>query len=322
MKTLILTAKDIEKLLDMDLALAAVEESFKEHGLGRAVMPPKLYLHLPAQGGDFRAMPAFVADRAGIKWVSVYPDNRIKGLPTVIASLILSEPDSGFPLAIMDATLITNFRTGAGGGVAAKYLARSDSRSLGLIGTGAQAATQLAAVSRLFDLSKVLVWSVSDDSMDRFIAANPFFTIRKTPLDEVCGCDIVITTTPSKKPVIERRWIKEGTHINAIGADAPGKQELDPEILEDAKVIVDDTAQAVHSGEINVPISIGDYRINDVHGTLGEVVTMLKPGRVDQAEITVFDSTGLATQDIAVAGEIYRRAKKMGMGNKIDLIGV
>ena len=320
MKTLILTAKDIEGLIDIDLTLASVENSFQEHGLGQAIMPPKLYLNLPARGGDFRAMPAFVSGQAGIKWVSVYPGNRSKGLPTVIGTLILSQPSTGFPLAIMDATLITNFRTGAGGGVAAKYLALPDSRSLGLIGTGVQAATQLAAVSRFFDLEKVLVWSASEESVDSFITLNPDFPVEKASLETVCGCDIIVTTTPSKTPIVRREWVKPGAHINAIGADAPGKQELDPRILTDARVVVDDMAQAVHSGEVNVPISTGDYRAEDIYGTLGEVIATLKPGRESENEITVFDSTGLAIQDIAVAHELYIKAKEQGIGLEFDLM--
>lgn len=304
----------------MGETISAVEESFRQHGLGKAIMPPKLYLQLPSRGGDFRAMPAFVSELAGIKWVSVYPDNQLKNLPTVIGSLILSDPATGFPLTIMDATLITDYRTGAGAAVASKYLAAPSSRSLGLIGTGAQARAQLAAISAIFKLEKVLIWSNTEKSMDDFISSYPDYPLVKAPLETVCGCDIISTTTPTKTPIIRREWIKEGTHINAIGADAPGKQELDPQILSDAMVVVDDTAQAVHSGEVNVPISTGLFRAEDIQGTLGEIMTGIKHGRKTKSEITVFDSTGLAIQDIAVAGKLYLKAKESGAGNEIDLI--
>ncbi len=136
----------------------------------------------------------------------------------------------------------------------------------------------------------------------------------------VNGADIVVTTTPSRKPLVMDDWISEGTHINAIGADAPGKQELDPRILRRAKVVVDDIQQAIHSGEVNVPLAEGKIARTDICCDLGEIVTGKKVGRTSRDEITVFDSTGLAVQDIATDWVVYKKAMKRKIGMKIDLL--
>lgn len=319
MKTLLLTASDIEKILNMKDVLEAVEFAFREYGLGKTIMPPKLYLDLRKFNGDFRAMPAYVGGSAGLKWVSVYPDNPRKGFPTVMAMIIYSDPETGFPFAIMDGTRITSYRTGAGGGVAAKYLARPDSKTLGLIGAGAQARTQLLAVNNYFEFEHIYVWSLAEEEIERFKNYFPNLSISAATIEEASGCDIVCTTTPVREYIVKWEWIKEGAHINAIGADAPGKQELDPRILSNAKVVVDDIAQATHSGEINVAIKRGLFAESDIYATLGEIVTGAKKGRTGN-EITVFDSTGLAIQDISTARMLYEKAKREDIGHEFDVL--
>ncbi|MBE0448495.1 MAG: alanine dehydrogenase [Actinobacteria bacterium] len=319
MRTRLLTASDIAKIIRMEDVLEAVEVAFHEHGMGRAIMPPKLYLNLSRFNGDFRAMPAYIQSSAGLKWVSVYPDNPKKGLPTVLAMVIYSDPETGFPLAIMDATELTNYRTGAAGGVAAKYLADPNSKTLGLIGAGVQARTQFLAVTNYFDFSKILIWSPVEEEIEGIKADFKDLPIEKVTIEEVAGCNIVCTTTPVRGFIVKREWIKPGTHINAIGADAAGKQELDPRILKDAKVVVDDITQAKHSGEINIAIKRGLFAESDIYSTLGEIVTGAKRGRTSN-EITVFDSTGLAIQDIATARMIFETARREGIGHEFDVI--
>lgn len=322
MKTLLLTASDIDYLIDMKSVLESVEVAFRDYGMGNAQMPPKIYLDLKQHNGDFRAMPAFVEGSAGLKWVSVYPDNPKQGLPTVLAMLILSDPKTGLPLAIMDATKLTNYRTGAAGGVASKYLARPDSKTLGLIGAGSQAKTQLLAHICLFKFESILVWSLADSEVSRLKEDFPELPIRIATIEEAAGCDIVCTTTPARSYIVQRGWIRPGAHINAIGADAPGKQELDPQVLKDAKVVVDDIAQSRHSGEVNVAISEGLFDESDLYATLGEIVAGKKPGRSPEngGELTVFDSTGLAIQDIATARMLFEKAKAEGTGREFDII--
>jgi len=294
--------------LDIHEITAAVESAFAEHGRGNVQMPPKVYITFPA--GDFRTMPAYIpsAKIAGIKCVNVHPSNPAIGLPTVMALTIILDIDTGLPKAILNATGLTDLRTGAAGAIACKYLSRRKSVTVGLVGTGRQAAAQLRAISRELEVTSVRVWSRTDESAKKFVAGFPGFDCRAGSLPFTCDSDIIVTTTPSRKPVILDAWVHDGTHINAIGADAPGKQELDPAILSRAMVIVDDPAQAIHSGEVNVPISTGQYDASEIAGTLGEVVLGLKK-RSGPGQVTVFDSTGLAIQDLAIAAIAMEHGK-------------
>lgn len=319
--TILISGELAEAIFDMEQGLKVVEQAFREHGEGRTRMPSKIYLDLPEMNGDFRAMPAYLPgmDASGVKWVNSHPGNRARSLPTVMAIIILSDPATALPLAIMDGTYITRVRTGAAGGVAAKYLARKDSRRLALVGCGAQAISQLEALLRLFRFDTISLFDPKDQAVEELREQFPAEASRleraQDPQQCVAGADIVVTTTPSRQPVLRREWIAKGTHINAVGADAPGKQELDEKILLDGTVVVDDLDQAIHSGEVNVPIRDGKFRREGIAAQLGDVVCGKKPGRSRPDEITIFDSTGLAIQDIAAARYVYDECKKSGKGN-------
>jgi len=318
METLILTQEEVQTLVTMEEAMTAVENAFKLYALGEAKMPPKVYLEFDK--GDLRAMPAHLMGYAGIKWVNSHPLNYKIGLPTVMALMILNNPETGFPLAVMDATFTTSLRTGAAGGVAAKFLARKNSRVLGFVGCGVQAYFQLEAISKVFEIEEVKAYDIKQTAAEKFVKSCEKLGIRAETkkLEETCHCDILVTTTPSREPVVRAEWVEDGTHINAIGADAPGKQELDLELIRRAKIIVDDLEQAAHGGEINVAISKGLIGVEDIHATIGEVIAGLKPGREKDEEITIFDSTGLAIQDVAVAKIVYENAIKKGVGRKVS----
>jgi alanine dehydrogenase len=317
-EVLLLGGREIKELLSMGEALKAVEQSFRLQAEGKTIMPPKLYLNLPQYQGDFRAMPAYVDGAAGMKWVSVYTDNWRQNLPSIVATIILCDPSTGYPLAIMDATYITNTRTGAAGGVAVKYLARKDSTIIGFVGAGVQAKTQLLAIVEVLpQIKEVKVFDLDRDISQKYVdemTAKLGVNIRPVEtIQDATEADIIVTTTPSRKPVVKKQHIKPGTHINAIGADAKGKQELEADLLRSGKIIVDDIEQASHSGEINVPLSGGIIKIEDIYGTLGEVVANVKKGREDNEEITIFDSTGLAIEDVVCAKIVYDKAKKRGV---------
>ncbi len=330
LETLILTDDEVKKLLSMDEVMKAVELAFKEKGLKQVQMPAKLYLFYRKYDGDLRAMPSYLEalDVSAVKIVNVHPNNRTKySLPTVMAVIVLVDPKTGGPMAIMGGSTITDMRTGASGGIAAKYLAKKDSKTVGLVGAGAQARTQLMSLLEVYGkLKEVRVWSRTKETVNAFIAeAEPKFKSRcqivplETVEETVKDVDIVVTTTPSKKPIVMKSAISSGTHFNCIGADAPGKQELDPAILKGAKIVVDDWEQASHSGEINVPYSQGIITKENVWAEIGEVVAGLKPGRESSDEITAFISTGLAVQDAVTAKIAYTNAteKKMGRFFKI-----
>jgi len=318
-----LNRKEVESLLDMKSTIKVVEEAFRQHGLKKVQMPSKLYLFFKKHNGDLRTMPAYLEEQdiAGVKIVNVHPDNPKKGLPTVMALVVLNSTETGAPIAVMDGTYLTDMRTGAGGGVAVKYLARRNSKTVGFVGTGNQARTQLLAINEVIDIEEVKAASTSEkhtlvfkEEMEKFIKCE--ITPKKS-IKEVCDCDILVTTTPSRKPIVMDEWISEGTHINAIGADAPGKEELDPKILKRAKIVVDDLPQASHSGEVNVPLAKGLLAEKDIFGELGEVIVGKKKARTKDSDITVFDSTGLAIQDVATANLVYQKAVKENMGIKL-----
>jgi alanine dehydrogenase len=221
----------------------------------------------------------------------------------------------------MDATEITAYRTGAAAAIASKYLARRDSHTIGIIGAGFQAHTQILAHAELFDPISINVFDVSKTAVDRLMHSFPQFSVKNCSIQEAVASDIVCTLTPSRSPIIKKEWIAAGTHINAVGADAPGKQELDPLILKEAVVVVDDLKQASSSGEINVPVQKGIYSIGEIYGTLAELVVGKKKARTDNRLITVFDSTGIAVEDIAVAKLLFEKAQQVGGYPSIDLVG-
>ena len=326
-----MTDGEIKKLLSFSEVVEAVESAFKEKGLGRVQMPAKIYLYYTKYGGDLRAIPSFLEDLniSAVKIVNVHPENPIKnGLPTVMAVITLIDPSTGAPIAIMGGTTITNMRTGAAGGIAAKYLARKSSKVVGLVGAGAQARTQLMALLQMSnELEEVRVWSRTEETKEKFVAeirqayGHVVRIISASSVGKtVEGADVIVTTTPSRAPLVRDDMVSAGTHITCIGADAVGKEELDPNILKRAKIVVDDWAQASHSGEINVPLNRGMITKENVWAEIGEIAAGLKPGRQRQDEITVFTSTGLAIQDAVTAKIAYSKAIAAKVGRFINLI--
>ena len=217
-------------------------------------------------------------------------------------------------------------RTAAAGGIAAKYLANRNSKTASFIGAGVQARAQLLALLSVFpNLEEIRVCDVSPKAAEAFVseAKNKTSQCRITVVgneaEAVHEADIVVTTTPSKKPLVFETWVSEGTHFNCIGADAPLKEELDPAILKRAKIVVDDWEQASHSGEINVPFSKGILSRKDVWAELGDIIVGTKAGRTSSNEITIFDSTGLAIQDAATVDLVYKKAISRKIGCFINI---
>jgi len=218
--------------------------------------------------------------------------------------------------AILDGTLLTAFRTGAAGVVASRHLAVKSPATIGFIGCGTQARFLLRAHRTLFPNLRAVMYDAAPDAAARFAVEEGGQPGR---VDQAGSCDIVCTSTPARAPVLFRAFVGVSTHVNAMGADAPGKQEVDPELLKEATVVVDDLPQASESGEINVPIHAGLYSVERVYGTLGEVVAGRKPGRRSN-EITLFDSTGLAIQDLALARAAVAEARRRGLGAEVELL--
>lgn len=327
-ETLLLKQSQIKELISMKEVLDGVETAYAVHAKRQVQMPAKKYLFFKKYHGDLRVMPCFIRgmDLAGVKNVNVHPNNQINyNLPTVMGLIEMVDPKSGFPIALMDGTWITNMRTGAAGGVATKYLARPNSTTLALIGAGVQAFTQFLAIKEVMDIQKIKVSCRTCETREKFakniegkynIEAEAVDSIKEAVKD----ADVISTTTPSRVPIIKEKWIAKGTHINAMGADAPGKQELESYLLQKSKIIIDCWEQAKHSGEINNPVAEGIIRRTDVHAKIGDIIIGKIRGRESEDEITIFDSTGLAVQDIVTAGIVYENALKRNIGTRINFL--
>lgn len=317
--TLLLTERDVAALLDMRTLIDALEDALRRP----FDMPPKVYIHVEEHEGDFRAMPCRQGDLASLKWVSVHPRNPARGLPTVRALLVLSDARDATPLALMPATWLTAMRTGAMSGVATRYLARSDASTLAIVGAGVQAGPQAHAVACVRRLKETRIYDVRIEAAQRCAselesALGCAAVVCNSCEAAVRGADIVCTCTPSRRPIVASAWVGEGVHINAIGADAEGKQELEPALLRRAKVVVDDIEQAVHGGEPNVAIARGLYSRDEIAATIADVVKGARV-RVSDRDVTLFCSTGLALQDLAAARLIYEAARSRGIGTHIEL---
>jgi alanine dehydrogenase len=313
-QTIYIREEQVKELLPLSEAIEAVENAFRDKAEGHAVMPPKLIVPLP--NGDFRAMPAYLPRQkvAGVKVVNSHPSNRERGLPTVMAILVMLEPETGFPLAVIEATYLTALRTAAAGALATRTLARPNSRKLAILGAGTQGRFQLLSHKLVLpNLEQVSVWSLDEDlawQVKRDLEPQLGIAIEvcPNPQSAVQDADVIVTTTPSRKPLVQSEWVSEGVHFTCIGADAPGKQELDPAILRRARVFSGrhGSRDGIWRSQCPAAKRALEARRSSL-GELGEVLVGKKEGRTSDDEITVFSSTGLAIQDIACGAVILRK---------------
>jgi ornithine cyclodeaminase/alanine dehydrogenase-like protein (mu-crystallin family) len=252
-----------------------------------------------------------------------YKNETLYGIPSWPSIIVLADGETGFPCAVMDGGYITTVRTGAAGAVGAKYLARQDSETVLIVGAGNQARIQLRGLKEVLPkLRKIYVYSPFDGEVERYIFEMEAVTgLSITGLNDrarlaeaACISDVIVTVTPAREPLILREWVRPGTHINAIGSDGPGKQELDPSILRDAKVVADSFKQTSLLGECQHAVREGYMSLDGMGlwAEIGEVVSGKKAGRENVEEITVFDATGMAVLDVATATIVYKRSAKKG----------
>jgi alanine dehydrogenase len=279
-------------------------------------------------------MPSYIEEAVGpgyppaaaCKWVSIREENAKYDLPAVFSILVYTDPETGFPLAICDGSHHTLMRTGSSAAVSAKWLARKGSRVLAIAGTGSVGQGTLATCEPVFAWEEVRVWSRSQEGVDRFLASEtpkyPELRITgSTDLEQVVrGADVVVTGTHARGGIVDDAWISPGTHLAALGADLEGEQELDPRILQRARIFVDDIRQCRADGEINVALREGLLREEDVAGEIGKVICGELEGRQSDDQITVFDSTGIALQDSATVPLEYERALAAGVGVEKKMI--
>jgi alanine dehydrogenase len=295
-------AADVRAAVSPREAYDAVREAFVAYARGEWSMPPKVYVaNYPA--GDFRAMPALGGGHALLKWVTSFPGNPSLGLPTVTGVVLLSDAEDGRLLAVLDAATVTALRTAAAGVLAADVLAREDARSWAVVGcgvNGADTARMLVALGR-----EPVVWDL-DEERRRAVAEGTGAQVAQSTEDAL-GCDVVITVTPGSSPLYAPGSLRAGQHVSLMGADGPGKAEVAVEELARARLFCDDWAQASHGGELTTAVETGVVTRDGVT-ELGAVLTGAAEGRRADDDITLFDSTGLAIQDLAIARVAFAKA--------------
>jgi alanine dehydrogenase len=300
-------AADVRAAVSPREAYDAVREGFVAYARGEWSMPPKVYVeNYPA--GDFRAMPALGGGHALLKWVTSFPGNPARGLPTVTGLVLLSDAEDGRLLAVLDAAAVTALRTAAAGALAADVLARDDAGSWAIVGcgvNGAEAARMLVALGR-----RPLVWDV-DEARCGDVAGEVGGEVAESAA-KALACDVVITVTPGSTALYEPGSLRPGQHVSLMGADGPGKAEVAVDELARARLFCDDWAQASHGGELTAAVEAGAVTREDVT-ELGAVLTGAAEGRRDADEITLFDSTGLAIQDLAIARAAFAKAGELDL---------
>jgi alanine dehydrogenase len=306
--TLLLTRADVERLLTLPLCIAAVESAFRQHALGKVPAPGILGMH--GEAGSFHVKAGFLGSYFAAKVNANFPAN--SGLPTIQGAVILFDAANGRPLAIMDSISITAIRTAAASAVAAKYLARPDCDTALICGCGGQAVSQLEALLCVRNPRRIFAY---DRDADRAAAFAARFAGRVTPAKDLAeaarSSDIIVTCTTASRYFITPELVKAGTFIAAVGADSEHKQEIDPRLLAQAKVVTDLTEQAARSGDLHHAIDAGVMSATDVHAELGEVIAGGKPGRERADEVIVYDSTGTGLQDVAAAVATYAKALEL-----------
>ncbi|MED4727401.1 ornithine cyclodeaminase family protein [Aneurinibacillus migulanus] len=328
MKTLLLSKSDVESLLTMKDALESVRQSYMAYNQNKVTQPPIMSIDVPHHNGevDIKASYSYQDEVICVKAAVGFWDNPKRyQLPTGLAFITLYDARNGLPLCIMDGTHITRYRTGAAGGISAQVLARPDSRIVGVIGAGEQARMQVMALKEVLPIELIKVWSRSEEQSGHYkqemegLLGVTVLTC-DTPEEAVNSADMVVTTTPSKEPIVRDEWIQPGTHIIAIGADMEGKQEIEARIFARAKVAVDHLTECMKRGETQNPIRSNLIQKSNIHAELGEILLGRKAGRVRHDEITLFDSTGMSIQDSTMACMIYKKATEMGIGSQFPFI--
>jgi ornithine cyclodeaminase len=313
----------------MSEAIAGMKEAFAQLSAGKATVPLRGRVDVPAYKGVSLFMPAYLAGREdlAVKVVSVYPENVERNEPVIYAMVLVLDAATGRPLALLEGGSLTAIRTGAGSGAATDLLARPDAQTATIFGSGVQARTQLEAVCTMRNITSVRVCSLdlaqAHEMAQSLAGIGPIPNNIRIVTDAqkaVSGADIICTATTSRTPVFDGRDLKPGTHINAIGSFMPDVQEVDSVTIRRSLVVVDSREAALaETGDLIIPLNAGDIDDDHIHAELGEIVNGQKPGRSDQQQITFYKSVGVAVQD-AVAGRIaLKNAAAKDLGTIVNL---
>lgn len=327
MKTLLLKKEEVCRLICMKEVIGTVEEAYKAFSGQQVIQPGYMGIHLPSPRGEIDFKVGYYKSNEVISMKASsggFRDNPIEyNLPTNMGTILLFDAKTCALICAMDGSVITGLRTGAAGAVSVKALARKNAKKITAIGTGIQARMQIKAINEIMKIEEIHAWDENLDALSKYkkniesefgipvIMANS----KKEAVEQA---DILITTTRGKGSLVEATWVKPGTHIVAIGADQQGKQELDPKIFINAKIVNDSVEQCIEKGETWHPLKNNIITKEDIHGEIGEILLGKKPGRENDEEITIFDATGMAIQDNTTSYKIYQNAIENNVGTFFD----
>jgi len=332
MKILLLNEKDIRSVFTMSEAIDAAADALAEYSTGKCVIPLRTNIDVPEGSGQSLYMQGYCAKSGalGVKIVSVYPNNIAKGRNSVPATMVLLDEMTGETCALLDGTCLTRLRTGAVSGTATRLLANNNARVGAIFGTGGQAETQLEAmltarpkleIVRVFDVAQERAEAFAEKMQKQLTGFSAVIHAATSPDDAVREADIVTTVTTSRHPVFRGELLKDGAHVNAVGAYTPQMQEIDETVLRRAtKIFVDTRDGALNeSGDFLIPFASGAITRDNVTGELGELIEGRVTGRESESEISVFETVGTAALDLVTAKRVYLRAKEKGIGQTVDL---
>lgn len=332
----VLSKEDVSKTLKMNQVIDVVESVYKLKSEGMTDVWPTVFYDFEPGKADLDIKSGYLKGKKlfGHKTVTWFGANADKNLPTLFGMIAVFSAETGIPIGITDAFHITGMRTGAAGALGAKYLARENAEKLLIVGAGNQSAFQIAAtIIALPNIKIVKVAALNLSEAEQFVGG-----IEKRLQEEFDICtagiifkaaddlelavkesDIIITVTPSRKPIIKKEWIQKGTHISCIGADMEGKQEIESGIMSSSLIFVDDMKHCVEVGEVEIPLKEGVINEQNIIGELGDLILNKVEGRTNEDQITIFDATGMALLDIALAELALELAEKSGFGSKSKL---
>jgi alanine dehydrogenase len=323
---LVLSRRDVMELLTLEACIDAVEDAFRLHAEQRTFGPA--VLGLPTEDGGFHIKVAGLRGDCSYfaaKTNGNFPNNaRRFALPTIQGTVVLADATNGTPLAVMDSASITLLRTAAATAVAAKYLARSDARTATVVGCGAQGEIQLAAINAVWPLQRALMLDTDHARAEVAAArATARLGVRAEAAKDLRAAlresDVCVTCTPARRAYVMKPDVAPGTFIAAVGADSRGKQEIDPSLVASATLVVDIVEQCAEIGELQHALAAGLMTREQVHAELADVVAGRRPGRTRGDEITIFDSSGTALQDVAAAIAVYEKARATSRGTEVTL---
>ena len=326
-EVLIINRSEMEKLLTLESLLPVIERAFVAFTDGQTVAYPVVREPVSAHRGIFGIKSGYLIEEGviGLKAGGFWLDNPDAGLTRHQSTTVMFDPATGLPTAFMDGNHITAIRTAAVGALAARELARPDARTAAILGCGMQGVGQAEALCLVRPIEEIRAFDIVPENVERFgESLRPSGVEVKAcnnALEAVRGADIVVTVTPAKEPILCSDWIKQSMHVSAFGSDTRDKNEVEAGLFRRAKVVVDDVTQATTLGDTHHAVDQGLFHADDIHATLGEILAGRKKGRTSDEEITLFDATGLAFQDLVAGALAVKLAAEQGVGTRVSLDG-